>query len=60
MERALLKASTKLERPPNDRFKSRLARRVMKLFDDGMRDDDVIASAAVFQERIVEGVIQKN
>jgi hypothetical protein len=53
MQGALLKASRRLHRGPSDKYADRLARRVMTLFDQGLRDENVIASAAVRQERLI-------
>ncbi len=50
MESALLRASTTLQRGPSHKYTDQLARRVMTLFDQGLRDDEVIASTAVYQE----------
>lgn len=54
MQRAHLKASQQLQLcPKSHEDADRLARRVMTLFDEGLRDEAAIVSAAVFQERLV-------
>ncbi|MBZ9605297.1 hypothetical protein [Phyllobacterium chamaecytisi] len=53
MQGALLKASGKLQRNRDHQDTDRLARRVMTLFDRGLRDVEVIASAAAYQEALV-------
>lgn len=50
MERALYKASIQLRREPDD---PGLARRVMTLFDQGVRDEETIAKTAAYQERLI-------
>ncbi len=56
MESALLRASTTLQRGPSHKYTDQLARRVMTLFDQGLRDDEVIASTAVYQETLIEKI----
>ena len=53
MQGALLKASGKLQRNPDHEDTDRLDRRVMKLFYQGLRDEEVLASAAAYQEALV-------
>lgn len=54
MQRAQLRASMQLQRcPKSHEHADRLARRIMTLFDEGLRDEDAIVLAAVFQERLV-------
>jgi hypothetical protein len=53
MQSALLKATKKLHRAQDHEDTGRLARRVMTLFDQGLRDVDVIARAATNQEMLV-------
>jgi hypothetical protein len=51
MERAHVRASQILKRDPKtDAHADQLARRVMGLFDHGMRDEEVIARIAAAQE----------
>jgi len=50
MQRALLKATQKLHRAQGHEDTDRLARRVMTLFDQGLRDAEVIARTAANQE----------
>lgn len=51
IERAHARASQILKRDPeNDAHADQLARRVMGLFDHGMRDEEVIARIAAAQE----------
>ncbi len=51
MERAHARASQILNRDPmTDEHADQLARRVMGLFDHGMRDEEVIARIAAAQE----------
>ncbi|NTS31351.1 hypothetical protein HQ945_08800 [Phyllobacterium sp. BT25] len=57
MQTALLKASRELGRSPKGKLAERLARRVMTLFDQGMRDDEAIASAAAYQEKLIAQVM---
>jgi hypothetical protein len=52
MQTALLLASKQFE-PPNYPHADRLARRVMALFDEGLRDAETLASAAAHQERLI-------
>jgi hypothetical protein len=53
MQSALLKASKKLHRTQGHEDMDRLARRVMTLFDQGLRDVDIIARTAANQELLV-------
>lgn len=53
MQNALLKASEQLQRGPDHQYADRLARRVMALFDQGLRDEEIIASNAAHQERLI-------
>ncbi|MBB3147268.1 hypothetical protein FHS21_003684 [Phyllobacterium trifolii] len=53
MQNALLTATKKLHRAYGHEDTDRLARRVMTLFDRGLRDVEVIASAAAYQEVLV-------
>lgn len=57
MEAALLNASRRLHRGPGDKYADRLARRVMTLLDQGLRDENVIASVAVHQERLITRIL---
>lgn len=58
MQRAHMKASSRLKRcPRSHQDANRLARRVMTLFDEGLRDEDAIASAAAFQEGLVTDIL---
>ncbi|ATU92750.1 hypothetical protein [Phyllobacterium zundukense] len=57
MQGALLKASRRLDRGPSDKYADQLARRVMTLFDQGLRDENVIASTAVHQERLITRIV---
>lgn len=58
MQRAHLRASRQLQRcPKSHEDAGRLARRVMTLFDEGLRDEDAIVSAAVFQEHLVTEIM---
>ncbi len=57
MESALLKASGKLQRNSDHEYTDRLARRVMKLFAQGLRDEEVLASAAAYQEALVARIV---
>jgi hypothetical protein len=52
MQTALLLASKQFE-PPNYPNADRLARRVMTLFDGGLRDAANLASATAHQERLI-------
>ena len=56
MERALLKARRKLHRAKGNKDMDRLARRVMTLFDQGLRDADVIARTAANQEILIANI----
>lgn len=57
MQRAHDKASEMLHRCPKTHENAdRLARTVMKLFGQGLRDEDVIASKAASQETVLLGV----
>jgi hypothetical protein len=54
MQRAHARASEMLQRCAfTDENANRLARTVMKLFDQGLRDEEVIASRAAEQEKAV-------
>lgn len=53
MAGALFKARRLLQRGPDDKNANRLARRVMILFNDGLRDEDAIAIQAAKQEMLV-------
>jgi hypothetical protein len=51
MKKAHLKACQILDQPADSyRHSERLAKSVMKLFDDGERDFEVIAAAAAYSE----------
>jgi hypothetical protein len=52
MQHALLLASKQLG-PSKYPYADRLARRIMRLFDQGSHDAQAIASAAVHQERLI-------
>ena len=53
MQNALFTATRKLRRAQGHEDADRLARRVMALFDQGLRDVEVIACAAANQEMLV-------
>jgi hypothetical protein len=53
MQNALVKASEQLHRGPDHEYANRLARRVMTLFDQGLRDEEIIALNAAHQERLI-------
>jgi hypothetical protein len=53
MQTALLTATKKLHRAQDHEDSDRLARRVMSLFDRGLRDPDIIARTAANQEMLV-------
>jgi hypothetical protein len=55
-QNALRKARGKLQRKPNDEDAGCPARRLIALFDQGLRDDDVIGSAAAYQEALITGI----
>jgi hypothetical protein len=57
MQSALFKASRQLGRGPNHEFADRLARRIMTLYDRGLRDEEVIAFAAVEQEELLANMV---
>jgi hypothetical protein len=57
MQSALFKASTQLGRGPNHEFADRLARRIMTLYDRGLRDEEVIAFAAAEQEELLANIV---
>ncbi|MEK1888994.1 MAG: hypothetical protein AAAB35_15795 [Phyllobacterium sp.] len=58
MQRAHFKASKQLQRCPKSHADAdRLARRVMTLFDEGLRDEAAIVSAAVFQENLITEIM---
>jgi hypothetical protein len=57
MQSALFKASKQLDRGPNHEFTGRLARRIMTLYDRGLRDEEVIALAAVEQEKLLAKIV---
>jgi len=60
MQRALAKAFEVLQRCPKSHANAdRLARTVMKLFDQGLRDEEAIVSKAVKQEELVSGIGQR-
>ena len=52
MQTALLLASKQLG-PAKYPYADRLARRIMTLFDRGLRDAETLASAAAHQERLI-------
>lgn len=56
MESALLKATRKLHRAQDHEDADRLARRVMTLFDQGLRDAEIIARAAANQEMLIANI----
>ena len=56
MESALLKATSKLHRAQDHEDTDRLARRVMTLFDQGLRDAEIIARAAANQEMLIANI----
>ncbi|MBB3149594.1 hypothetical protein FHS21_006048 [Phyllobacterium trifolii] len=56
MESALLKATRKLHRAQDHEDTDRLARRVMTLFDQGLRDAEIIARAAANQEMLIANI----
>jgi hypothetical protein len=57
MQRAHAKASEMLQRYAfTDENSNRLARTVMKLFDQGLRNEEVIASRAAEQEEAVSDI----
>ena len=56
MESALLKATRKLHRAQGHEDTDRLARRVMTLFDQGLRDAEIIARAAANQEMLIANI----
>ncbi|WP_271896350.1 hypothetical protein [Candidatus Phyllobacterium onerii] len=53
MEGALLKATRKLHKAQGLEDSDRLARRVMTLFNEGLRDAEIIARAAANQEMLI-------
>jgi hypothetical protein len=57
MQSALFKATKKLHRAQDHEDADRLARRVMTLFDRGLRDIDVIARAAAHQEILIAKIV---
>ncbi len=57
MQSALLRASKKLHRDQGHEDTDRLARRVMALFDQGLRDAEVIASTAANQEILIAKIV---
>ncbi|UXN66256.1 hypothetical protein N8E89_24065 (plasmid) [Phyllobacterium sp. A18/5-2] len=61
MQRAHVKASEMLGRCSHTHeHANRLARIVMKLFDQGLRDDLIIAIKAVQQEMTADGIANDN
>jgi hypothetical protein len=57
MQRALLAAASKLHRDQGHEDTDRLARRVMTLFDRGLRDAEVIARTAANQEILIAKIV---
>lgn len=57
MQNALLAAAKKLDRDQCHEDTDRLARRVMTLFDRGLRDAEVIARAAANQEILIAKIV---
>jgi hypothetical protein len=57
MQSALFKATKKLHRAQDHEDTDRLARRVMTLFDRGLRDINVIARAAANQEILIARIV---
>jgi hypothetical protein len=56
MESALLKATGRLHRTQGHEHTDRLARRVMTLFNEGLRDAEVIARAVANQEMLISNI----
>jgi hypothetical protein len=59
MQAALVQATKELQRSSNHEHADRLARRVMTLFDQGLRDETVIAAAAAHQERLIARIVSR-
>ncbi|TXR46272.1 hypothetical protein [Phyllobacterium endophyticum] len=57
MQSALFRASKQLQRSQNHEFTDRLARRIMTLFDQGVRDEEVLALAAMEQEELLAKIV---
>lgn len=58
IQQAHLRASKQLRRSPTTHENAeRLARRIMSLFDQGMRDADAIASVTISQAQLIARVI---
>ena len=53
MRSALQRANRILDRDQIPRDANRLAQRVMALFDRGLRDEEIIAKSAAYQETLV-------
>ena len=57
VQRVHVKASELLRRSPSvHEHADRLARTVMKLFDQGLRDEETIVSKAIIQEMLVSSI----
>ncbi|WP_457302163.1 hypothetical protein [Phyllobacterium sp. P5_D12] len=56
MESALLKTTRKLHRAQHHEDTDGLARRVMTLFDQGLRDPEIIARTAANQEMLIANI----
>jgi hypothetical protein len=60
MQWALRIAAEKLHRDRDHEDTDRLARRVMTLFDRGLRDANIIASAAAYQETLAARIATRS